>query len=136
MINKSFISIFAGVFYWLLKYAIVNIFLAFHYEYSDYVGLFVYYIIPFLIGGLLIINIKELRYVGIAYCVIPIVVSYIILFIESVLQLPEGLNPATQTLWLFKLSGLQQILISMLGGLLALIINRRRLKSLTSGRSI
>ena len=97
-------------------------------EYSDYMGLVFYYVAPFLLGALLIFIIRERRYVGVLYSAMVIIIRYITTLLELVFSLPAGRNPIEETLWLFNILGKYSLLIAMLGGLLAVFINKRRRK--------
>lgn len=134
MRNKIGISILLGLFYWILIYAAMKLFVLVNIEYSDYVGKFFYYIIPLLLGALLII-IRERRYVGIVYSSMIIIVRYILTLIELAISLPAGRNPIEETFWLFNMLGKYSMLIAMLGGLLAVFINKRRIKIVNPVRS-
>lgn len=135
VIRKISVAILVGLFYWGLLYAVMKLFALMNLEYNDSVGFLFYYVIPFLLGALVIIIIRERRYFGIIYSALIIIIRYIITLIELFVSLPTGRNPLEETLWLFNIFGKYSMLIAMFGGLLAILINTKRSKIANSVRS-
>lgn len=122
MQRKIIMAILVGFFYWLMTYTVMNL------EYSDLMGKLLYFILPFFLGGILILLIKEVRYFGAAYGSIIVIVRYLITFLEVIARHAGGPSAFEQTLFFFKLLGVYSMICAVAGGLLAVLINKRRIK--------
>jgi hypothetical protein len=128
MARKIVITILLGFFYWLLEYIVIEIFRSLNIPYSDNVGRMIYLIIPFLLGAVLIVVIKEKSYAAVGFSSLMIIVSYAISFIEITIRYPVGGNPFEETFWLFKITGIYSTLCSTLGGVAGIILTKKVLK--------
>lgn len=128
MTRKVAITILAGFFYWLLEYVVIEIFRILNMPFSDWVGRMIYLVMPFLFGAVLIALIKEKSFAGIFFSPLIIIVSYAITFVEMTIRYPAGGNPFEATFFFFKVLGVYSILCSTLGGVIAVILNKKVLK--------
>lgn len=128
MARKIIITIIAGSLYWLLTYAVMELFTALKLPYSDSLAQVLYFIVPFLFGAGLLIAIKERTYVGVIYGALIIFVRYIITFLEVTIRQPAGPSPFVQTLFLFKIIGLYSMASSSIGGITGIILNKKKFK--------
>ena len=125
MIRKIMMAILAGFLYWLLAYGIMELFWLLHIENSDRLGELIFFVMPFLFGGGLIIVNKERHYFGVAYSAMIIVVRYTLTFIEVTIRHPAGPSAFEQTFFFFKLMGGYSMLCAALGGILGVFLNKR-----------
>jgi hypothetical protein len=125
-VRKLIMAILGGVFYWLTTYLIMKLFVLLNLEYSNIVGVLLYFVIPFFFGGILIFLNKEVRYHGAAYSSIIVLVRYLITFLEVTVRTTAGPSAFEQVSFYFKALGVYSMICAVAGGLLAIFISRRR----------
>ncbi|MDA8090256.1 MAG: hypothetical protein M0Z61_08575 [Nitrospiraceae bacterium] len=129
MWRKILIAVLTGLLYWLTSYLVMKLFVILNLEYNNLIGILLYFVIPFFLGGILIIITKDRRFFGAAYSSIIIIVRYLIDFLEVTIRHIPGPSAFEQILFFFKVLGAYSIICAGAGGLIAVLINRRRHKS-------
>ncbi|MBI4691735.1 MAG: hypothetical protein HY754_15960 [Nitrospirae bacterium] len=127
--RKITLTILSGFFYWSVEYVVIEFFRILNIQFSDWVGKMIYLIFPFLFGVVLVVVIKEKRFVGVVFGSMLIIVSYAISFLEITIRYPAGGNPFEATFWLFKILGVYSIVCSALGGAVGVFLNWKVFKN-------
>jgi hypothetical protein len=130
MKRKIIISILAGTLYWLIDFVVIRLSIHYKIEYSNTYPAFLFFGVPFLIGVSLIFVIREKQLYSLLYAALLVIVEYVITLAEfSITSSRSPFAILPELLWLFKINGIYSTLLAMLGGLIALAINRWRLKT-------
>lgn len=127
VLRKIAFAILTGLLYWILAYVILRLA-----RLLDVMGLLsaisMFAILPTIIAILLLLFLKEQRYAGSLYCVIPVLVYAVVELVSDALFLPKNYDIIESTFLRFKLVGICSLLLSIIGGLIGVHINRRKAK--------
>jgi hypothetical protein len=131
MKRKIIIAFLVGGLSWLLDFAGMRLFIYFKLEYSNYYPLILYFVLPFLLGAGMIFFIKERQFYGLLYCALLVITEYVITLTEfSIISMRSPIVVLQELLFIFKINGVYSMLLAMLGGLIAVIINRIRVRQI------
>lgn len=129
MKRKLLIVLLFGVLYRLSDFAVIKLPKFDNIEFLNSPQL-LYSGIPLLLGAGMIFFTGELRFCGLLYCALIVIAEYVITLAQFTMT--SSSNAVTlfhKLLWFFSIYGFSSLLLAMLGGLFAVIINRWRTRA-------
>lgn len=129
MKRKIVISVLLGSLYWLIDFAVIKLAIHYKIEYSNSYPEVLFFGVPLFLGLGLIIFIRERQFYGLLYSALIVIVEYVITLAEfSITSYRSPFVVFHEIVWLFKINGIYSMLLAMLGGLIAVAINRLRIQ--------
>ncbi len=127
MRNNITLIVLVGLIYWLLVKIVSYIVAIFNID-TLLAGIFVCDILPFVCSNIFIIAIKEIRFFRVIYYLSAIIIYYVIEVIEHMVLYSPTLETFKEAVLIIKIVGKHPLIFFVLGCLVAIQINRMRLK--------